>query len=76
MQFFYNWQSSHGSLGGKTPSQIVGGLGEKTPLSQEVQQNFIASNEHIQRANYQVDLAIKKVETMSMNHTHDQLFCL
>lgn len=61
-QFFYNWQRPHGSLGGKTPSQIVGDLGEKTPLSDTVLENYNVKNERIQIANYQMDLAIRKLK--------------
>ena len=39
-QFFYNWQRPHGSLGGKSPSDIVGSLGEKTPLWEAVLNYF------------------------------------
>ncbi len=61
-QFFYNWQRPHGSLKGKTPSEIVGELGEKTPLSDEVLENYNVENERIQIANYQMDLAIRKLK--------------
>lgn len=36
MAVFYNWQRPHGSLKGKTPSQIIGSLVEKTSLGEEV----------------------------------------
>jgi transposase InsO family protein len=61
-QFFYNWQRPHGSLGGKTPSQIVGDLSEMTPLSNVVIENYNVRNERIQIANYQLDLAIRKLK--------------
>lgn len=61
-QFFYNWQRPHGSLKGKSPSQIVGELSEKTPFSDEVFNNYNLKNERIQIANYQIDLAIKKLK--------------
>lgn len=35
-QFTYNYQRLHGSLGGKTPAQYSGMLGDKTPLWEEV----------------------------------------
>ena len=61
-QFFYNWQRPHGSLQGKTPSEIVGNLSEKTPLSEEVFKNYYGENERIQIANYQTDLAVIKLK--------------
>jgi hypothetical protein len=61
-QFFYNWQRPHGSLGGKTPSQIVGDLSDKTPLSGEILGKYEIKNERIQIANYQSDLAIRRLK--------------
>lgn len=61
-QFFYNWKRPHGSLGGKTPSEIVSFLSEKTPLSEEVYDQYQEENERIQIANYQADLAIRKLK--------------
>ena len=61
-QFFYNWQRPHGSLGGKTPSQIVGDLTDKTPLTDEILGKYEIKNERIQIANYQSDLAIRKLK--------------
>lgn len=61
-QFFYNWQRPHGSLKSKTPSEIVGNLGEKTPLSEEVLNNYFINNERIQIANYQQDLTLRKLK--------------
>jgi len=61
-QFFYNWQRSHGSLKGRPPAEIVGELGKKTPLSVEISKNYNVKNERIQIANYQMDLAIRKLK--------------
>lgn len=61
-QFFYNWQRPHGSLKGKTPSQVVGELGEKAPLCHEVLENYEIKNERVQIANYQMDLAVRKLK--------------
>jgi transposase InsO family protein len=61
-QFFYNWQRPHGSLGGKCPSDIVGSLGEKTPYWDDVIKNYNVDNERIQIANYQIDLAVRKLK--------------
>ena len=56
------WQRPHGSLSGKTPSQVVAELGEKTPLTEAVYANYELKNERIQIANYQMDLAIIKLK--------------
>ncbi len=61
-QFFYNWQRPHGSLKGKTPSEIVADLGEKTPLSEEVSKHYNVNNERIQISNYQTDLTMRKLK--------------
>ena len=61
-QFFYNWQRPHGSLKGKTPSEIVADLGEKTLLSEEVWKHYNVNNERIQIANYQIDLTMRKLK--------------
>lgn len=61
-QFFYNWQRPHGSLGGKSPSDIVGSLSEKTPIWEKVMENYNVKNERIQIANYQVDLTMRKLK--------------
>lgn len=61
-QFFYNWQRPHGALKGKTPSEIVSELSEKTPFNDEVIKNYNVNNERIQIANYQVDLAMRKLK--------------
>ncbi len=62
-QQYYNWQRSHGSLKGKTPIEKVCSLMDKTPLSEEVLQSYDKSKERIQLANYQDDLAIRKLKT-------------
>ena len=54
-QFFYNWQRPHGSLKGKPPSAIVAELSEKTPLSEEVANNYKIDN-------YHKDLIMKKLK--------------
>ncbi len=61
-QSFYNWQRPHGSLGGKTPSQIVSDLSDTTLLTDEIEKNYRLENERIQVANYQQDLAIRKLK--------------
>ncbi len=61
-QFFYNWQRPHGSLGGKPPSQIISDLSEKTPFWDEIVASYDSKKERIQVANYQHDLAIRKLK--------------
>jgi hypothetical protein len=61
-QFFYNWQRPHRSLASKTPSQIVGDLGEKALLNEAVLTNYDIKNVRIQIANYQHNLAIRKLK--------------
>jgi len=61
-QFFYNWQRPHGSLGSKTPSQIVSELSEKTPLSAEIFSAYDVTKERIQESNYQLDLTLRRLK--------------
>ncbi|MCD8542496.1 MAG: integrase core domain-containing protein [Gammaproteobacteria bacterium] len=61
-QFYYNWQRPHGGLKGKTPSQRDAELCEKTPLSEEVQAMYDRSKEHIQNANYYVEMKLRKLK--------------
>ncbi len=46
-QFFYNYQRSHGSLGGKTPAQYSSELEDVTPLWDEVIATYDPKKEHI-----------------------------
>ena len=61
-QFYYNWQRPHGSLGGKTPSQIVAELNKKTPIWDEVLENYDPEKEHIQEQNYQREMLLRKLK--------------
>ncbi|HJK86607.1 MAG TPA: integrase core domain-containing protein [Candidatus Megaira endosymbiont of Nemacystus decipiens] len=61
-QFTYNYQRLHGSLGGKTPAQYGGMLGDKTPLWEDVIDAYDSSKEHIQEQNYQTELALRKLK--------------
>lgn len=61
-QFFYNLQRPHGSLNGKSLVDIINELSDKTPLWDEVIQIYDRKNERIQEANYQMDLAIRKLK--------------
>ncbi len=44
------------------PAQIVGDLSGKTPLSNEILNKYEIKNERIQIANYQSDLAIRRLK--------------
>ncbi len=61
-QFFYNWKRPHGSLKGKTPSQIDSELSEKTPISEEVEALYDPSKEHVQNANFAVEMQLRKLK--------------
>ena len=61
-QFFYNYQRSHGSLGGKTPAQYSSELGDVTPLWDEIIATYDPKKEHIQEQNYQTEMAIRKLK--------------
>lgn len=64
LRFFYSSREMplciHGTL--SAPSQIVGDLIDKTPLSDEILGKYEIKNERIQIANYQSDLAIRKLK--------------
>jgi len=61
-QFFYNWQRPHGSLGGKTPVEVMSTLSHKTPLWEEIMTTYDIKRERIQEPNYQLDLAIRRLK--------------
>ena len=61
-QHHYNWFRSHGSLKGKTPIEIVSERLAKTPLSQEVADDYEPEAERIQEANYQMDLQLRELQ--------------
>ncbi len=61
-QFYYNWQRPHGALKGKTPSQVDSELVEKTPLQEEVCEQYDQSKEHIQLANYYQEMQLRKLK--------------
>lgn len=61
-EFFYNWQGPHGSLKGKTPSQVHGELSERTPFWDAVIAAYETKKERIQDPNYQMDLAFRKLK--------------
>lgn len=61
-QHYYNWQRTHGSLKGKTPMEKVCALMNETPLSEDVYKNYDRTKERIQEANYQTDLALRRLQ--------------
>jgi len=60
-QHYYNWHRIHGSLHGKTPSEVVSMLHDKTPITEEALENYYPSRERIQDPDYKKDLALKKL---------------
>ena len=61
-QFFYNWQRTQGSLGGKTPSQYSSDLGDQTPFWDEGIAAYDTKKERIQAQNYQAEMTIRKLK--------------
>ena len=61
-QFYYNWQRTHGSLGGMTPAEKAIQLSDKTPLQQDVSNDYVIQNERIKVSNYQADLKLRKLK--------------
>ena len=61
-EFFYNWYRPHGSLGGKTPSQVQSELSKKTPFWDAVIATYETKKERIQYPNYQQDLLLRKLK--------------
>ena len=61
-QFTYNYQRLHRGLGGKTPAQYSGMLGDKTLLWKDVIDAYDSSKEHIQEQNYRTELVLRKLK--------------
>jgi len=61
-QHYYNWHRPHGSLGGKTPIDMVCVLFLKTPYSYEVAERYDQSKERIQLRKYRMDLLENKLK--------------
>lgn len=61
-QFYYNWQRTHGSLGGMTPAEKALQLSDKTPFQEDVNNSYIPENERIKDSNYQADLKLRKLK--------------
>ncbi len=64
-QFFYNWKRPHGALKGKTPSQIDSELANKTPFSDEIEALYDISREHVQNANFSVEMQLRNLKAIS-----------
>ena len=67
-QHYYNWHRSHGSLKGKTPSEVVTMLSDNTHLTEEALQDYDPNRERIQDADYQKDLILKRL--FEQRHGH------
>jgi hypothetical protein len=63
-QHFYNWDRPHGSLGGKTPMDRFFELIKKTPYWDEIQREYDPSKEREQAPDYQVELALRRIERL------------
>ena len=61
-QFYYNYHRPHGSLAGKTPAQYSSELSNKTPFWDEVIDAYDPENEHVQEANYRIEMALRKLK--------------
>lgn len=61
-QHFYNSHRPHGSLSGKTPMDKYFELMHKTPLWEEVGDMYDESKEHIQEADYKIELRLRKLK--------------
>ncbi len=61
-QHYYNWDRPHSAHKGKSPMEKYFELSNETPYSDEVAQNYDRSSEHVQLANYQKELALKKLK--------------
>ena len=53
---------SYGSFKGKTPMEVVCEHLEKTPIWDQVLEDYNLDNERIQVSNYQQDLALRKLK--------------
>ncbi len=61
-QHYYNWHRAYGSFKGKTPMDVVCEHLDKTPIWEEVNQNYEPDKERIQLSNYQRDLKLRKLK--------------
>lgn len=61
-EFYYNWHRPHGSLKGKSTIDITVELGDITPFSDEVYDNYDITKEHIQLQNYHAEMAIRELK--------------
>ena len=61
-QFYYNWQRTHGSLGGMTPAEKATQSSDKTPFQENVSDGYVIENERIKVSTYQADLKLRKLK--------------
>lgn len=54
-QFDYNWRRPHGSLSGKTPTDRIGQLTDKTPTQEEVSALYDRTKERIRHPVFRMD---------------------
>lgn len=65
-QHYYNWMRPHTSLKGVTPMHYFFSLVEKTPWSEEVEQQYDLAQEPFRDSNYQLD---KQMKTLMKQRT-------
>ena len=54
----------HGALKGKTPSQVDSELSNKTPFSDEIEALYDISKEHVQDANFSVEMRLRALKVV------------
>lgn len=60
-EFYHNRHRPHGSLNGKSPSDVTAELSGITPFSDEVYDKYDITKEHIQLQNYHAEMAIQEL---------------
>lgn len=58
---------------GKSPMERYFDMASETPLSEEAYEGYNPASERIQDPNYSVDLESPEIETISMNHTDNNI---
>jgi transposase InsO family protein len=61
-QHFYNWNRPHGALKCKTPIDRYCELINQTPVWEEIETTYNETKEHIQEADYQKELSLRKLK--------------
>ena len=57
-QFFYNWQRPHSGLGGQAPMDRCCDLFERTPLRQEVEEQYEPQRERFRERVFSFDARV------------------